>query len=111
MKSLNINWRIIASQAVNILAIALVTLGIAAMATARWCWSHRREIADGIARAILTTYAAGRWCGAQLRPMVARATVLVNAQGLPDLAPITATIAAARAALERLVARLYPVAA
>lgn len=86
--------------------VALLLLGLL-----QFTWQHRRQILDAIARAVLATYAAGRWCRLQLDAVSDRAAALVDAQPLPQLAPITANLAALRHQLELLIRRLYPAAA
>jgi hypothetical protein len=54
------------------------------------------------------TYQAGKWTRRQLLALTDRSAALVSRQPLTALAPITATLAAAREALARLIARLYP---
>jgi hypothetical protein len=83
----------------------------------RWLWRHRQQIAAALIAAIAAmvvagqaSYAAGRWCRQQLLELSDQAAALTTAQPLQSVAPITAGIEALRAALERLVARMYPVA-
>ena len=103
-----------AQEAGRVVAIGLTVTGLLLLALAQWIWAHRREILDGIARAILVTYAAGRWTRSQLEAARAllmatsdRAAALVNAQPVPALAPISANIQALRELLEAWVSRLY----
>lgn len=91
----------------RVVAIGLTVTGLLLLALAQWIWAHRREILDGIARAILATYATGRWCRAQLEATSARAASLVDAQPIPALAPISANLQALRELLEAWVSRLY----
>jgi len=93
--------------------IARVLLAIEA--AARWCWAHRQQARDAALLTLLATLAAAAWCyraGRATRHGVdaisRRSCALLPHQPLPAVAPITATLAAAREALERLVARLYP---
>ena len=103
-----------AQEAGRVVAIGLTVTGLLLLALAQWIWAHRREILDGIARAILATYAAGRWTRSQLEAARAllmatsdRAAALVDAQPVPALAPISANIQALRELLEAWVSRLY----
>ena len=57
------------------------------------------------------THEAGRWTRRAVHHLSSRSVALLPHQPLPAVAPITASLAAAREALERLVRRLYPVAA
>ena len=98
----------------RVVAIGLTVTGLLLLALAQWAWTHRREILDTIARAVLRTYAAGRWCRSQLEVARAllvatsdRAAALVDAQPVPALAPISANLQALRELLERWVSRLY----
>lgn len=98
-------------QALN--AIARVLLAIEA--AARWCWAHRQEARDAALLTILALLAAAAWtyrAGVATRRAIdaisRHSCALLPHQPVPALAPITATLAAAREALARLVARLYP---
>lgn len=98
----------------RVVAIGLTVTGLLLLALAQWIWAHRREILDGIARAIAATYDAGRWCRAQVEAARAlllatseRAASLVDAQPVPALAPISANLQALRELLEAWVSRLY----
>lgn len=91
----------------RVVAIGLTVTGLLLLALAQCVWTHRREILDTIARAILRTYAAGRWCRSQLEATSTRAAALVDAQPVPALAPISANLQALRELLERWVSRLY----
>lgn len=98
----------------RVVAIGLTVTGLLLLALAQWIWANRREILDGIARAILATYAAGRWTRSQLEASRAllvatsdRAAALVDAQPVPALAPISANLQALRELLEAWVSRLY----
>ena len=91
----------------RVVAIGLTVTGLLLLALAQWIWAHRREIADTIARAILRTYAAGRWTRAQLEATSTRAAALVDAQPVPALAPISSNLRALRELLELWVSRLY----
>lgn len=98
---------ITAQEAGRVVAIGLTISGLLLLALAQWMWNHRREILDGIARAILRTYAAGQWTRAQLEATSDRAATLVDAQPVPALAPISANLQALRELLELWVSRLY----
>lgn len=89
--------------------------GLALVATARFIWAHRAEIRTALVRAaaafILTAqlvYEAGCWTRRTVEAVSQRSVALLPQQPLPTVAPITATLVAAREALARLVARLYP---
>ena len=93
--------------------IARVLLAIEA--AARWCWAHRQQARDAALLTLFATLAATSWCyraGRATRRAVdtisRRSCALLPEQPLAAVAPITATLAAAREALERLVVRLYP---
>ena len=84
-------------------------------AAARWCWCRRHHVAEAALLTLLatlaaagTTYRAGQATRHAIHQLSQRSCQLLPAQPLPALAPITATIKAAREALARLVARLYP---
>jgi hypothetical protein len=94
-------------EAGRVVAIGLTVTGLLLFALAQWIWAHRREIADTTARAILRTYAAGRWTRALLEATSERAAALVDAQPVPALAPISANLQALRELLELWVSRLY----
>lgn len=91
----------------RVVAIGLTISGLLLLALAQWLWAHRREILDGIASAILRTYAAGRWTRAQLEATSDRAAALVDSQPIPALAPISSNLQALRELLEAWVGRLY----
>ena len=104
-----------AITAARFTATLITMTGLALMAAGRWTWNHRQQIAAALIRFIAAmvvagqaTYAAGRWCRQQLLELSDQAAALTTAQPLPAVAPITASIEALRAALERLVTRLYP---
>ena len=95
-------------------AIARVLLAIEAVA--RWCWAHRQQARDAALLTLLAamaaaawTYSAGIWTRHAIHDLSQRSCDLLPQQPLPAVAPITATLQAAREALARLVARLYPV--
>lgn len=91
----------------RVVAIGLTIFGLLLLVLAQWLWAHRREILDGIASAILATYAAGRWTRALLEATSDRAAALVDAQPVPALAPISSNLQALRELLEAWVSRLY----
>lgn len=81
-------------------------------------WEYRAEIRHALVAAIAAvvlaaqlTYEAGCWTRRQIESLSNRSAALLPMQPLPAVAPITASVEAAREALERLVRRLYPVAA
>jgi hypothetical protein len=117
----SIDWAAVARRCwitVQLITTALVLL-------AEIAWEHRAHIRQALVTAIAATYLAGQWtrqqaertlrAGAwtrlQLERFSRRTAALLPQQPIEALAPITATLAAAREALERLIARLYPVAA
>jgi hypothetical protein len=51
--------RIISNLAYGLLFL-VVLVALATARVARWCWAHRQQALDAIARAILATYAAGQ---------------------------------------------------
>ncbi len=82
--------------------------GLALLATARFIWAHRAEIRAALVRCIAAlvlasqlVYQAGCWTRHTVEAVSQRSAALLPA-------PITATVAAAREALARLIARLYP---
>jgi hypothetical protein len=123
------------ARAARFVAVALVFIGLLLLRAGRFIWAHRREIRDAaiaayaacrlvaewawerrsaILAAAAATYAAGCLCRDELEAISARAAKLVHAeplQSLPALAPILAPLAALREALERYLARVWPVAA
>lgn len=93
--------------------IARVLLAIES--AARWCWAHRQQARDAVLLTLLATLAAAAWCyraGRATRQVLhtisERSCAVLPQQPLAAVAPITATLQAAREALERLVVRLYP---
>jgi hypothetical protein len=95
---------------------------LAIEAAARWCWAHRQQARDAVVLAALATLAAGAWTRQQagrcyragqaarraVDALSNRSAVLLPQQPVAAVAPITATLQAAREALAQLVARLYP---
>lgn len=121
-------WGVYAARAGAVMRAAWVAaqlLGVALVLLAEIAWEHRQRIRQALVIAIAATYVAGEWtrhqaertlrAGAwtrlQLERFSGRTVALLPQQPIEALAPITATLAAAREALERLIARLYPVAA
>ena len=115
----------ITADGLRILWGALELLAALLVMAAEITYEHRAQIRAALIRAAaatylagtwtrrqaVRTYEAGQWARLQLEAISGRSTALLPAQPVPALAPITATITAAREALERLVSRLYPVAA
>jgi hypothetical protein len=99
-------------QILDAIARALLTLA----AVIHWCWAHRQQARDaavltGLALLAATgwTYRAGRWTRQVIHALSQRSCALLPEQPIAAVAPITATLQAAREALARLVTRLYPV--
>jgi len=102
------------------IAAQLITASLALLAAI--AYEHREQIRAAVVATIAATFTAGRWTRyqaercyragqwsrRQLMVVADRSAVLVAAQPLPAVAPITAGLAALREALERLIARLYP---
>jgi hypothetical protein len=89
--------------------------GLALLATARFIWAHRAEIRAALVRTLAAfivatelAYRAGCWTRRTVEAVNQRSAALLPQQPLPAVAPITATVEAAREALARLIARLYP---
>lgn len=123
-----IDWRAIgarADQALQAAWVAAQLLLAAAVLLGEITWEHRAQIRQALVTAIAATYVAGQWtrqqaertlrAGAwtrlQLERLSGRSAALLPQQPIKALAPITATLAASRESLERLIARLYPAAA
>lgn len=94
--------------------VAQLLLTLAAMARL-WLWEHRAEIRQAVVRTVAAAwvaaemaYRAGRWLRQEIERLNDESAAMVLDQPVAALAPITANLAALRAALERLVARLYP---
>lgn len=116
-----IDWRealSIAADGLRILwgvtQLVLTMLALAAAIT----WEHRAQIRAALVTAIAAvivaaqlTIEAGHRTRHAIEAICRRSTALLPRQPLAAVAPITATLAAAREALERLLRRLYPVAA
>lgn len=95
------------------IAAQLLAAGIALLAAI--AYEHRQQIrsacvtaAAALVVAAQLTYEAGVWTRRAIHSISTRTVVLLPQQPLPAVAPITATVAAAREALERLIRRLYP---
>ena len=123
-----IDWRAVGARTARALELAWIALQLlltAAVLLGEITWEHRAQIRQVLVTAIAATFLAGQWtrqqaertlrAGAwtrlQLERLSGRTVALLPQQPIEALAPITATLAAAREALERLIARLYPVAA
>lgn len=123
-----IDWRAVGARADRALQAAWAVAQLlltAAVLLGEITWEHRAQIRQALVIAIAATYLAGQWtrqqaertlrAGAwtrlQLERLSGRTVALLPQQPIEALAPITATLAAAREALERLIARLYPVVA
>jgi hypothetical protein len=98
------------------LAARLVATGMVLLAEI--AWEHRAQIRAALVTAVAAvivaaeaTHRAGRWTRHAVEALSRRSVALLPQQQVSSVAPITATLAAAREALERLVRRLYPVAA
>lgn len=110
-----IDWAARLSNATRLtIAAAELLLMLVAMA-AETIWEHRQQIRAGLARAIAlavvlaeATYRAGRWTRRAIHALSQRSCAVLADQPVAALAPITATLQAAREALAQLVARLYP---
>lgn len=81
----------------------------------RWAWARRQHVINAALLTLLAalaaagwTYRAGQWTRRVIHQLSDRSAALLPQQPVPALAPITATLQAAREALARLVARLYP---
>lgn len=116
-----IHWHVVAQRIANGLKFCWITarllLELLSM-TRDITWEHRAEIrraliaaAAAIWLAAELTYCAGRWTRQQIQVVSEMTVDLLPRQPIPAVAPITATLQAARAQLEALVRRLYPVAA
>lgn len=123
-----IDWRAVGDRTARALELAWIVAQLllaAAVLLGEVAWEHRAQIRQALVIAIAATFLAGQWtrqqaertmrAGAwtrlQLERLSSRTVALLPQQPIEALAPITATLAAAREALERLIARLYPVVA
>lgn len=117
----SIDWAAVGRRTANGLRtcwVAARLIGTALVLLGEITWEHRQQIRQALVTAIAAaivaaqlTHEAGRWCRHQLDRISGRAVALLPHQPLVAVAPITACVAALREALERLVRRLYPVAA
>ena len=109
-----INWQEVAgiiADGLRILWAIAQLITTALVLTAETIYEHRAAIRAGLVAAIARTYVAGIATRRVIDAISSRSVALLPRQPLASVAPITATLAAAREALERLVRRLYPVAA
>ena len=123
-----IDWRAVGARTARAFELGWFVAQLlltAAVFLGEVAWEHRAQIRQFLVAAIAATYVAGlwtrqqaertlragAWCRLQLERLSGRSVALLPQQPIEALAPITATLAAAREALERLIARLYPVAA
>lgn len=114
-----IDWRTIGRRTATTARLLLA----AAALLGQVAWEHRAQIRQALIAAVAAAYVAGLWTRhqaersyragvwtrQQLERLSSRSVALLPQQPIAALAPITATLAAAREALERLIARLYPV--
>jgi hypothetical protein len=114
-----IDWATIGRRLDRAIAITIraaeLLLMLAALAI-ETAYEHRQQIRAALVRAVAAlivaaqvTHRAGRWTRQVLHTISERSAAVLPQQPLPAVAPITATLQATREALERLVARLYPV--
>jgi hypothetical protein len=103
------------TTALRTLRTVCIVTGLALAAAARFIWAHRAEIRTALVRiaaacilAAQLAYQAGCWTRCAVEAVSQLSIALLPHQPLPAVAPITATLQAAREALARLVARLYP---
>lgn len=109
-----IDWRAVGNRTARALELAWTVAQLlltAAVLIGEVIWEHRAQIRQALVTAIAATFVAGQWTRLQLDRLSNRSAALLPRQPVVALAPITATVQAAREALERLIARLYPVAA
>jgi hypothetical protein len=90
-----------ATAAARIAPLLITLAGLAIAAGGLWLWRHRRQIAAALVTAVATTYAAVAWGRLQVEALAADSARLLPAQPIAALAPITATIAAAWALVDR----------
>lgn len=110
-----IDWNTRLDNAIRITAIAAELLLMVAALAVETIYEHRQQIRAGLIRtaaalvlATIWCYRVGRWTRQAIHDLSVRSVAVLPAQPVPAVAPITATIQAAREALARLVARLYP---
>jgi hypothetical protein len=90
-----------ATAAARIAPLLITLAGLAIAAGGLWLWRHRRQIGAALVAAVASTYAAGAWCREQVEGLAADSARRIPAQPIAALAPITATIAAAWALVDR----------
>jgi hypothetical protein len=108
-----IDWRAVGDRLDRALELAWTIAQLlltAAVLLSEVIWEHRAHIRQALVTAIAATFVAGQWTRQQLDRLSRRSAAQLLRQPIVALAPITATVQAAREALERLIARLYPVA-
>ena len=108
-----IDWRAVGDRLERALELAWTIAQLlltAAVLLSEVIWEHRAHIRQALVTAIAATFVAGQWTRQQLDRLSRCSAALLLRQPIVALAPITATVQAAREALERLIARLYPVA-
>jgi hypothetical protein len=114
-----IDWAAIGRGLDRAIAITITAAELLLMLAAlaiETVYEHRQQIRSALVRAVAAlivaaqlTYRAGHWTRQALHTISERSTAVLPQQPVAAIAPITATVQAAREALERLVARLYPV--
>lgn len=117
------NYRIRAIAGLQLCWAVAQLLVLAIALAGQTIYAHRAQIRAALVAAVAAvvvagqwtrlqaerTYRAGAWCRLQLEALSTRSAALLPQQPLAPLAPITASLQAAREALEQLVRRLYPV--
>ena len=125
-----------ARRVAHVALFSIILLALASYRAGRWVGANRREILDGIARAVLATYAAGqaagRWWFANRQHVTEAAAMaakiaadvvdrlrweawlhnqttvtLLPVQPISEVAPITANLEAAWMALRQWIKLLY----
>lgn len=99
----------VTADGLRILWAVAQLIGAALVMIATTIYAHRAAIRSAVLTAIARTYVAGIATRRAIHAISNRSTALLPRQPLPAIAPITASMEAAREALERLVRRLYPV--
>ena len=112
-----IDWATIGRRLDRAIAVTITAaelLLMLAALTIETIYEHRQQIRAALVHAIAVlivaaqlTYRAGRWTCHALHTISERSAAVIPQQPLAAVAPITATLQAAREALERLIARLY----
>lgn len=107
-----IDWAAIGRRTIVAAQLLLMVVALAA----EIIWEHRQQIRSALVHAIaiavcavMATYHAGRWLRHAIDRLSRRSIAVLPQQPVAALAPITATLQAAREALAQLIARLYPV--